>query len=370
MGKKELRRGYTTGTCAAIATKAACKMLFSGKRVEQESILTPKGIVITTSIEDIMFTKQEVSCAVRKDGGDDPDVTTGALIYAKVSLTKEKGVLIDGGIGVGRVTKPGLWQQIGEAAINKVPRGMIEKAAIEQMEEAGYIGGVKVIISVPAGEELAKKTFNPRLGIVGGISILGTSGIVEPMSEKALVDTIHVEIDVRLANDGEYLMMAPGNYGVDFIRQTYQADLDLAVKCSNFVGEALEYAKNAGVKGILLIGHIGKFVKLAGGIMNTHSHNADCRMEILTANTALVTEKISLLRDMMSCVTTDDALSLLKQEGILEPVMEHILEKALFYTRAKVEQEVEIGIVIFSNEHGILAQSNNVEELFSKIRKS
>ena len=367
MEKKELRKGYTTGTCAAIAAKAAVKMIFTGEKVYRESVLTPKGITITTDIQDISFTENSARCAVIKDGGDDPDVTTGAFIYAEVILCEGSDIVIDGGEGVGRVTKPGLWQAVGEAAINKVPRQMIRDAVKRETLKHGYNGGIKIVISVPEGEKLAKKTFNPRLGIVGGISILGTSGIVEPMSEQALIDTIHVEIDVRLANDGEYIMMAPGNYGVDFIRETYNADLNRAVKCSNFVGEALDYAKYAGAKGILLIGHIGKFVKLAGGIMNTHSHNADSRMEIIAANASMVTDDISVIRNIMGCVTTDEAIRYCKEAGILEAVMKRIVDKAVFYTSARVQNEIEIGMVIFSNEHGILGQSEKVDELFERM---
>ena len=199
MEKKELRKGYTTGTCAAIAAKAAVKMIFTGEKVYRESVLTPKGITITTDIQDISFTENSARCAVVKDGGDDPDVTTGAFIYAEVILCEGSDIVIDGGEGVGRVTKPGLWQAVGEAAINKVPRQMIRDAVKRETLKHGYNGGIKIVISVPEGEKLAKKTFNPRLGIIGGISILGTSGIVEPMSEQALIDTIAVEMKVAKA---------------------------------------------------------------------------------------------------------------------------------------------------------------------------
>lgn len=366
--KQELRKGYTTGTCAAIATKAAIKMLLTGEKVSKESVMTPKGILIETDIYDMVSDSFSCSCAVKKDGGDDPDFTSGLLIYSKVSLKKEAGIEIDGGIGVGRVTRKGLWQEVGEAAINKVPRQMIMQAVTEQVEIHNYKGGVSVLIYVPEGEKIAEKTFNPRLGIVGGISILGTSGIVEPMSEKALIDSIKAEINYRLVNNDAYLMLAPGNYGIDFIRETYGKDLDKAVKCSNYVGEALDYAKEKGAKGILMIGHVGKFCKLAGGIMNTHSHNADSRMEIIASNTAKVTDDINLVRQILDCITTDQALSIIDDAGILKPVMQHILSRALFYVRERTEKKVQIEMIIFSNQFGILAGSENVDRLFEKIK--
>lgn len=359
-----LRSGFTTGTCATIATKAALRMLFEKTQILHESVVTPKGIEISVPIEHQEFDDIHASCAVKKDSGDDPDVTNGILVYSEVTLTKAPSVVIDGGVGVGRVTKPGLQQNIGEAAINRVPREMITKVALEIMDDYGYDGGVKIIISIPEGVEIAKKTFNPRLGIVGGISVLGTSGIVEPMSEQALIDSIKVEINVKRANEGDYIMVSPGNYGIDFIREKYDVNLDKAVKCSNYVGETLDYIKEKEYKGVLLIGHIGKFVKLAGGIMNTHSKNADSRMELIAVHTAFETDDIELVRQIMECVTTDDALALLDKAGIRDAVMKRICEKALFYIHNRIGNDMEIGLVIFSNVFGVLAQSDNAEKMF------
>ena len=215
---KELRLGYTTGSCAAAASKAAAIMLLTGKELQQIRLLTPKGIELELEVEDITTEKDAVSCAIRKDSGDDPDVTHGALVYSRVSFTDEPGVHIDGGIGVGRVTKPGLDQPVGNAAINSTPRRMIRENLEEVMEMISYEGGLDVMISIPKGVELAKKTFNPRLGIEGGISVIGTTGIVEPMSEKALTDTIMVELRQKRELGYEYALLTPGNYGSDFIR--------------------------------------------------------------------------------------------------------------------------------------------------------
>ena len=367
---KKLRYGYTTGSCAAAASKAAAAMLLSGKEISYVELHTPKGIDLRLEVLDISREDNAVSCAIQKDGGDDPDVTNGILIYAKVSRESadEAQIIIDGGIGVGRVTKPGLEQPVGAAAINKVPRQMIRENLEAVCEQYHYHGKLSVVISIPSGVELAAKTFNPRLGIVGGISVLGTSGIVEPMSEQALIDTIRVEMRQKLANGMEYLLVVPGNYGIDFLDQYgHGLQLEDAVKCSNFVGEALDAAVEFGAKGVLLVGHIGKFVKLAGGIMNTHSHNADARMELLTVHAALLGAPVELLQKMMECVTTDDALKYLKEADLMEPVMERIMEKMEFYVHQRAQHQLELGVITFSNVFGILGQTKNVPDLVKKI---
>lgn len=367
---KKLRYGYTTGSCAAAASKAAAAMLLSGKEISYVELHTPKGIDLRLEVLDISREDNAVSCAIQKDGGDDPDVTNGILIYAKVSRepADEAQIIIDGGIGVGRVTKPGLEQPVGAAAINKVPRQMIRENLEAVCEQYHYHGKLSVVISIPSGVELAAKTFNPRLGIVGGISVLGTSGIVEPMSEQALIDTIRVEMRQKLANGMEYLLVVPGNYGIDFLDQYgHGLQLEDAVKCSNFVGEALDAAVEFGAKGVLLVGHIGKFVKLSGGIMNTHSHNADARMELLTVHAALLGAPVELLQKMMECVTTDDALKYLKEADLMEPVMERIMEKMEFYVNQRAQHQLELGVITFSNVFGILGQTKNVPDLVKKI---
>lgn len=365
---QKLRYGYTTGSCAAAAAKAAAFMLLSGHEIPYVDLMTPKQIPLHLEVLDIRRTQKSVSCAIQKDGGDDPDVTNGIRIYAEVIRTAEPGIAIDGGRGVGRVTKPGLEQPVGEAAINKVPRQMIRENLEEVCRQLGYMGGLRAVISVPEGETLAAKTFNPRLGIMGGISILGTSGIVEPMSEQALIDTIRVEIRQKLANGMKYLLIVPGNYGIDFLEEYgHGLALEDAVKCSNFVGEALDAAVEFGARGVLLIGHIGKFVKLAGGIMNTHSHNADARMELLTVHAALLGAPVELLQKMMECVTTDDALKYLQEADMVKPVMERLMERMEFYADQRSQNQLELGVITFSKVHGILGQTGKVPDLVKRI---
>lgn len=367
---QKLRYGYTTGSCAAAAAKAAAFMLLSGQEIPYVDLMTPKQIPLHLEVLDIRRTQEAVSCAIQKDGGDDPDVTNGIRIYAEVFRTAEEGIAIDGGRGVGRVTKPGLEQPVGAAAINKVPRQMIRENLEEVCRQFGYAGGLKAVIYIPEGEALAAKTFNPRLGIVGGISVLGTSGIVEPMSEQALIDTIRVEIRQKLANGMQYLLIVPGNYGIDFLEEYgHGLSLEDAVKCSNFVGEALDAAVEFGAKGVLLIGHIGKFVKLAGGIMNTHSHNADSRMELLTVHAALLGAPVEMLQKMMECVTTDDALKYLKEADMMESVMERLMGRMEFYVEQRAQNQLELGVITFSKVYGVLGQTGKALELVASLEK-
>lgn len=363
---KRLRLGYTTGSCAAAAAKAAAWMLLTGKKKETITLDTPKGIRLELEVKAIQMGEHAVSCAIEKDSGDDPDVTRGTLIFATVSKIDTPGVTIDGGAGIGRVTKKGLDQPVGNAAINSVPRQMIRENVQEVMALADYSGGLSVVISAPEGEMLAKKTFNPRLGILGGISILGTTGIVEPMSEKALVDTIRVELTQRRANGASYVLLTPGNYGSDFIRRELGLDMNLAVQVSNFIGDALDICKELGFKGALLIGHVGKLVKTAGGMLNTHSKYGDCRMEILAAHAGAAGVPAEKLAEILSCIACDDVLRILKETPYYEATLSRVVERAAFHLQHRADT-VEVGTLLFSKEYGILGKTDNTEKLLQKI---
>ncbi|MCI5856900.1 MAG: cobalt-precorrin-5B (C(1))-methyltransferase CbiD [Agathobacter sp.] len=372
-----MRYGFTTGSCAAAASKAAAYMLLSGNRKEEISIQTPKGITFTATVLDIDRKENCVSCAVQKDGGDDPDITTGALIYATVSVEEadrkepdeQAQIVIDGGNGVGRVTKPGLDQPVGNAAINHVPREMITKEVLEVCKLFDYKGRLLVVISVPAGESLAAQTFNPRLGIVGGISILGTSGIVEPMSNQAILDTIRVELRQRRSLGFDYVAVAPGNYGLDYMKNTYGYDLDRSVKCSNFIGATIDMAVELGFQRLLLTGHIGKLVKLSGGIMNTHSSEGDCRMELLTAFAAKFGADSKTLKKIMECVTTEEAVRVLKECGLQQAVMDYTMERICYYLQKRAKQKLQIDCIMYANEFGELAKSRGAEQWFTLLEQ-
>ena len=360
---KKLRLGYTTGSCAAAAAKAAAWMLLTGQRKERIQLQTPKGITLDLQVCDIRMEPERVSCATEKDSGDDPDVTKGMHITATVSRRREPGVLIDGGKGVGRVTKPGLDQPVGNAAINSVPRQMIRENVDEVCRAADYHGGLDVVISAPGGEEIARKTFNPRLGIEGGISILGTSGIVEPMSEEALVGSIQVEIRQKVASGARYLLVTPGNYGETFLREHMTLPFSESVKCSNFVGQTIDMAQQLGVKGILFVAHIGKFVKVAAGIMNTHSRWADGRGEILSANALRAGISREAALEILEAATTEEALSVVVREGLLDAVMEQLTTRIHDHLNRRAGANCLLGAVLYSNQWGYLGQTESAEEL-------
>lgn len=363
---KKMRFGYTTGSCAAAACKGAAEMLLGGKQIETVELMTPKGILLNLKLEEIQISEDKVSCAVRKDAGDDPDTTNGILVFASV-MKADKGIYIDGGIGVGRVTKPGLSQKIGEAAINPVPKKMIIKAAEETADKFDYEGGLKIVISVPEGVEVGKKTFNPRLGIEGGISILGTTGIVEPMSEAALIESIRIQMQQRFRQGDEYLIITPGNYGAEYLKNHMDIPFEKNIKCSNYVGETIDMAINMGIKGILFVSHIGKFVKVAGGIMNTHSHHADSRMEILSSNAIRAGADLECAKKLLDCNTTDEALEVLTENEMLDSTMKLIMDKIQYYLNHRSYEQIQLGAVLFSNVQGYLGQTESAMELIKKL---
>lgn len=366
VNNKRLRRGHTTGTCAAAASKAAALALLSQRDVDMVTIATPKGIVLDLPVENLSFDGDSATCAVRKDGGDDIDATHGALVYSTVTRT-DSGIEIDGGKGIGRVTRRGLDQPPGNAAINRVPRSMIREALEDVSSSMGYTGGLKAVISVPEGEEIAVRTFNPRLGIVGGISILGTSGIVEPMSETALIDTIRTEMNMRAAAGDRVLLVVPGNYGKEFTESIPGIDPDTAVKCSNFVGEMLDHACELKVD-VVLVSNLGKMVKLAGGIMNTHSRNADARMEILAANAAVAGASLETVLKVMDCISTDDALEAIDSEGLIPKVSALLMKKIEYHMNHRTGGAIRTSAVMFSSVYGLLGKTSLADEMLDEIR--
>lgn len=366
--QKKLRCGYTTGTCAAAAAKAAAWMLLTGECKKEVPVKLPSGVLLTLQVHDMQREAEAVRCAVQKDSGDDPDVTDGMRIYAAVQKC-EQGIAIEGGEGVGRVTRKGLPCPVGMAAINPVPLLMIEKAVREAADACDYEGGLSVVISVPGGAEIAKKTFNPQLGIEGGISILGTSGIVEPMSEQALLDTIRTQMQMHRADGREWLLVTPGNYGQDFLQGKLHISTEYSIKCSNFIGDTIDMGCEMKAKGMLFVGHIGKLAKLGAGVMNTHSRMADARMETLACCALLAGGSAALAKEILSCVTTDAALEYLKKSDMLESTMHRLMERIEQHLKYRAGGAMEIGAVVFSNEWGILGKTKQADMLLSQIQK-
>lgn len=437
---KKLRCGYTTGTCAALAAQGAVRFLLTGSWKETEEIMTPKEIPVCVSLEEKSSGDGWAECAVRKDAGDDYDVTNGILVYARAEFLKEKAkpglspenqkqqekvnaaqqnvelpealVKIDGGIGIGRVTKRGLDQPVGAAAINSVPRKMIRDAVYALLEEAGELRRVSITISVPAGVEAAKKTFNPVLGIEGGISVLGTSGIVEPMSEEALVETIRTHLNVLKAEGRKWVIAVPGNMGAGFLERyleehgkygtnvhqgsnvsdtgaaagaeqvvsgesstgtessLLEAFMNSLVTMSNFVGRTIDIAAELGFSGILIAGHMGKLVKIGNGIMNTHSREADGRMDtMLSCALSTRTEDLELLRMIQGSNTTDEAMDHLKQAGILDDAIRVFLKRAAWHLAHRSRDELKTGMIVFGTKGEYLGETEDAEMILENAWK-
>lgn len=373
--KKELRKGFTTGSCGAAAAKAALYMLLTGSVKDEIEIITPGGAVFRTEVKDIFRGENRVRCSVVKDGGDDPDVTTGLHVTAEVRAEERTDgdleIQIEGGPGVGRVTLPGLDQPVGNAAINRVPRQMIEKELSEVAELLDFRGRIRVILSVPGGEAAAERTFNPRLGIEGGISILGTTGIVEPMSTRAILDTIRVELNQRKALGDRIAAVSPGNYGLNFMKESYGYDLNRSMKCSNYVGDTVDMVREMDFRGMLLTGHIGKLIKVSGGIMNTHSKEGDARMELLAAGVIRAGGSMDTLRGILNCRVTEEALGIIQAESpaLLRKSMESVMDRILYYLRKRAGEELPVECILYSNEFGLLAASPGAMDMLEELRK-
>lgn len=399
---KRLRAGFTTGSAAAAAASAAATLLFSGERCEAVLLCTPVGALLPIPIECAELHDENgvrtAFAAVRKDAGDDPDVTDGLLFYVSVRTERSRAagksessestfaqagtekvsaadasalpVELCGGPGVGRVTKPGLEQPVGEAAINRVPRNMIAeavRAAYRESASAPLAPGERVVVTVscPEGEEKAQKTFNPKLGIVGGLSILGTEGIVRPMSRRALIETIVTDVKFHLT-ERDCLLAVPGSYGLHFLEDHFGLGAADPVVMSNFVGETLDAAVQYGAKGVLLAGHLGKFVKLAGGIMNTHSREADCRLELLAIHAFQAGAPRELVTAVLKAGLTTEAVRLLKEAGYLKATSKSLLSAMERAAESRVRGETEIGILVYTLEDGVLAESRNARDLMRR----
>ncbi|MCI8771624.1 MAG: cobalamin biosynthesis protein CbiD [Lachnospiraceae bacterium] len=385
--QKRLRCGITTGTCAAAAAKAAATLLLLGEEYKSVTIHTPKGLDVPISVFLDTYAEDNAEFTVKKDSGDDPDVTNHAEITVHIKKIADStecppkafydnrfpNLVLDGGVGVGRVQRGGLEQQVGQAAINEVPREMIFQAVYEVCRQAENYGKLYILVKVPQGKELAKRTFNPKLGIEGGISILGTSGIVEPMSEKAIVDTIEAEIRQLSARGKKNLLVTPGNYGQKYISEYLHLDLEKSIKCSNYIGETIDLAVAYGMKNFLLVGNLGKLVKLAAGIMNTHSKVADARCEILAVHSVLCGGNPELVLKIMQCINTEEILQILEQNNLREKVLKSLCEKIDRHISHRAGNnalhKLNCGVVLFSETFGYLGQTAGADALIRQFGK-
>lgn len=365
---KRLRSGFTTGTCSAAAAKAAAHMLKTGKNIENISIITPKGTKAFFELYEVSRSDGLVRCGVKKDAGDDPDVTDKTMVYAVVSYIgkdtdkspewyedRENGLYLTGGEGIGIVTKAGLACPVGKHAVNPVPRKMIFDAVADEIPQSDR--EVLITIEIPDGVMLAEKTFNPKLGIKGGISVLGTSGVVEPMSEQAVIDTIRIEIHMKAVEGKESIILTPGNYGEAFLREHTDESLEDAVKCSNFIADALEISADEKIRNILLAGHIGKLIKVAGGVRNTHSGYGDRRMEIMADCALACGADQLLLKQIGKSNTTEEAIEYMTQAGITNNVMQEVVKRIKKQAELWTDGRCKIEVLTFSSVCGLLCRS-------------
>ncbi len=364
---KALRKGYTTGSCATAAAKVAALMVLRQHLIHQVSIVTPSGVTLNLEVESPHVEGQLAVAAIRKDGGDDVDATHGMLIFARVTLTDDSAILLSGGEGVGTVTRKGIGLPIGSAAINRTPRQTIEAAVREVI---GPSRGALVEIFAPEGEARAQKTYNGRLGIVGGISIIGTTGIVTPMSEESWKRSLALELEMKRAAGLDRVILVPGNHGERFVREQLGVSTETVVTMSNFVGYMIEEAVRLGFRHIVLIGHPGKLVKIAAGIFHTHSHIADARMETLVAHLALIGAPHDLLLTVSECDTTEAALEYIDAAGY-----RHLFDRLAQRICQRVDQMLRFtttpprcDAIMFSFDNQVLGASRPVAAIAGDLQ--
>ncbi|PHM65425.1 cobalt-precorrin-5B -methyltransferase [Xenorhabdus stockiae] len=359
---KQYRKGYTTGSCATAAAKVAALMILRQQIIHQVSIVTPSGITLALNIEQPLIEGDQAVAAIRKDGGDDVDATHGMLIFARVSLNDSGVITLDGGDGIGRVTRVGVGLPIGWAAINKTPRQTIEETVREVI---GPNRGADIIIFAPEGEERAKQTYNDRLGIKGGISIIGTTGIVTPMSEESWKRSLALELETKRASGLDRIIFVPGNHGERFVSQQLGIDASYVVTMSNFVGYMLQEAVRLEFRHIVLVGHVGKLVKIAAGIFHTHSHIADGRMETLIANLALMGAPFELIQAVDQCDTTEAAIELIAGQGwqgVYQQIAQKIcwrIDQMLRFAKSKPQCDA----ILFSFDNQVLGCNRSVDQI-------
>ena len=395
MEEKRLRSGFTTGACATAAARAAAVFLLRGTLPERVEVILPEGQSAVWKPEYESEQPCQGYLRVQKDAGDDPDVTHGSWVYARVTILTEAEletkrqtgsgywleeypeVYLDGGIGIGIATKPGLSCPVGHYAINPVPRKMILSAVDAERDRLGFRGYLGIQIAIPSGVELAKKTFNPKLGIQGGISVLGTTGIVKPMSEEALLATIRLDIHMKTVANENVLLMAPGNYGETFLREAMGIPMGEAVLCSNFVADSMQMLREENVRELLFVSHIGKLIKVSAGIPNTHSKYGDRRMEEMARLTALrlgeqekqeEQENQDLLDRILGANTTDEALEHMNQArvGLAEQILTDSAESAKIHLERWAGGTLHVEVVTFSSALGITGKSSGADAMFRK----
>ena len=375
---KKLKSGYTTGACATACVKAALLAVLDNKNIETAEIEALNGETLKIPIKKVKKRKNSATAVVEKYSGDDPDVTNGIDICVKIKILEKNrefsqikrgyyfnNILIYGGYGVGVATKKGLQCPVGKSAINPGPLKMIENTAVEIIQERNI--RAEIIIYIPSGKEKAKKTFNEKLGVIGGLSVLGSTGILNPMSEEALKNSLYTELKVLKENrGGDFVIFSFGNHGKKYCEE-HGLNTERIIVMSNYVGFMLESAAELGFKKIFLVGHIGKAVKIAGGIYNTHSRTADCRMEIMGANAFLIGESYENIMKILKSNTVEEACEYVEKKELFNLIADKAAQKSKEYVR---DEKIECEVMLFAFSGKELGYSKGFYKLLNEVQKS
>ncbi|HIX84264.1 MAG TPA: cobalt-precorrin-5B (C(1))-methyltransferase CbiD [Candidatus Megamonas gallistercoris] len=362
--RKEMKSGYTTGSCAAAGTKAALLAL-QGNVVKEVELHALSGELLHIPIESVEFTADGAKAEVIKDGGDDPDITHGASVFTEVVINPQsKTVNFHAGLGIGIVTQPGLSVEPGQPAINPGPRKMMTQVVQELLPQGC---GCDITVSIPKGIELAKKTLNPILGIEGGISVIGTTGIVRPMSEEGFKNSLTPQISVAKANGYNDIVFVPGKIGEN-IAKALSLPSKALIQTSNFIGHMLEFAVDEEIKSVLLFGHLGKLVKVAGGIFYTHSKIADARLEIMASYAAMLGMDSTGVKEIFSVKTTEAAMPIIEKYGLVEKGYYDLLaQRASLRSQQHVFNAFTVGTVIVTLKGEILGMDDNAKQIGGRL---
>lgn len=356
--KTELKTGYTTGSCATAASKAALLSIINQKKIQSIDILLPKKSYIQIPIDSCEFGSDKAKCVVIKNGGDDPDVTHGAEIIVELSfIEKINEIEIDGGDGVGIVTKPGLGLEINKPAINPVPKKMIAENLREVGKEVLSEKGIRVVISVPKGKELGPKTDNPRLGIMNGISILGTSGIVIPFSTAAYAASIRQNLDVAIAAGNDTVVLTTGGRSEDFAKKIIDLPVHCFVQIGDFSGYAIQQCGRKDIKRAYVVGFIGKLAKMAAGVKQTHVKGSKVNMDFLAELAQKCNANQSVIREIKKANTARHVSEII-QENEIVGFFDLICSETYKHMRKHSEENVPIDVILFDFEGKILARKS------------
>lgn len=346
---KFLRSGYTTGACAAAGVKAALILDTTGEAVDSVEITALDGTSLKIPIANVEKISDGIRAEVVKFSGDDPDITNGASVFTTMRKIHGDEIIFRAGVGVGRITKPGLQLPVGEPAINPAPRKLIQNVAAEF-----NVGGLEVEISIPAGVELAKRTLNPVLGVEGGLSIIGTTGVLRPMSEDAFKNSLIPQIDVAKAAGFDELIFVPGKIGETIAKKIGFPD-GAIIQTSNFIGFMLEAAAERQIGKVILCGHLGKLAKVAAGIFHTHNRVADARLETLAAYSAAEGLPANEVQKILDANTTEDAAQIIAANHV-ERVYQKIAARASLRAERYVFGKLKVNTILVDYAGNILGK--------------